>query len=179
MPIPKPKTEEKEDEYISRCISEIASEYDAEGQAYAVCKGEWDKPTEMEKIPIEIVGDNEEKILEYVPDVKSNEMEDTYLARCVPYLYPEYVDEQKAFSLCADKYERIITVSDKRREGLSKIMKGKGKGDIANSIHNKIRMIKLADEPSLEDACWDGYEAIGTKIDENGREVPNCVPIKE
>ena len=27
--------------------------------------------------------------------------------------------------------------------------------------------------------CWEGYEAIGTKIDENGREVPNCVPIKE
>jgi hypothetical protein len=30
----------------------------------------------------------------------------------------------------------------------------------------------------LEDACWTGYEAIGTKI-LNGVEVPNCVPIKE
>jgi hypothetical protein len=30
----------------------------------------------------------------------------------------------------------------------------------------------------LEDACWEGYEAIGTKI-LDGREVPNCVPIKE
>jgi hypothetical protein len=29
----------------------------------------------------------------------------------------------------------------------------------------------------LEDACWEGYEAIGTKI-LDGREVPNCVPIK-
>ena len=28
---------------------------------------------------------------------------------------------------------------------------------------------------SLEDACWDGYVAIGTKI-LDGREVPNCVP---
>ena len=28
---------------------------------------------------------------------------------------------------------------------------------------------------SLEDACWPGYEAIGTKI-KDGREVPNCVP---
>jgi hypothetical protein len=26
--------------------------------------------------------------------------------------------------------------------------------------------------------CWEGYEAIGTKI-VDGREVPNCVPIKE
>jgi hypothetical protein len=30
----------------------------------------------------------------------------------------------------------------------------------------------------LEGACWDGYEAIGTKILDN-REVPNCVPVKE
>lgn len=31
--------------------------------------------------------------------------------------------------------------------------------------------------PRLEDACWEGYEAIGTKI-VDGKEVPNCVPIK-
>ena len=31
----------------------------------------------------------------------------------------------------------------------------------------------------LEDACWEGYEPIGTKIGDDGREVPNCVPIKE
>lgn len=34
----------------------------------------------------------------------------------------------------------------------------------------------LAD--SLEDACWDGYIAIGTKM-LDGREVPNCVPVDE
>ena len=28
---------------------------------------------------------------------------------------------------------------------------------------------------SLKDACWDGYEAYGTKV-KNGRTVPNCVP---
>jgi hypothetical protein len=43
MPIPSVNSGELEDEYIGRCISEIHSEYDAEGQAYAVCKGEWDK----------------------------------------------------------------------------------------------------------------------------------------
>lgn len=26
--------------------------------------------------------------------------------------------------------------------------------------------------------CWEGYEAIGTKM-VDGKEVPNCVPIKE
>lgn len=30
----------------------------------------------------------------------------------------------------------------------------------------------------LEDACWEGYEPIGLKINEEGREVPNCVPIQ-
>lgn len=30
----------------------------------------------------------------------------------------------------------------------------------------------------LEEACWPGYEAIGTKIGDDGREVPNCVPEK-
>lgn len=35
----------------------------------------------------------------------------------------------------------------------------------------------FADEKGLDDACWEGYEAIGTKI-LDGKEVPNCVPIK-
>ena len=37
---------------------------------------------------------------------------------------------------------------------------------------------ELVEMAGLEDACWEGYEAIGTK-DLDGREVPNCVPIKE
>jgi hypothetical protein len=36
-----------------------------------------------------------------------------------------------------------------------------------------INLTKL--DNGLEDACWDGYVAIGTKI-VDGREVPNCVP---
>jgi hypothetical protein len=41
--IPAPNSGEEEQAYISRCISDIAAEYDAEGQAYAVCKGKWDE----------------------------------------------------------------------------------------------------------------------------------------
>jgi len=44
-------------------------------------------------------------------------------------------------------------------------------------FNSDFRGIKLA-EDGLEGACWEGYEAIGTKI-LDGREVPNCVPIKE
>ena len=39
------------------------------------------------------------------------------------------------------------------------------------------RQYLMAEEKGLEDACWEGYEPIGTKI-LDGREVPNCVPIK-
>jgi hypothetical protein len=49
MPIPKPDGAETEEKYISRCISEISSEYDVEGQAYAVCKSTYDKD-KMSKI---------------------------------------------------------------------------------------------------------------------------------
>jgi len=41
--IPSPEGDEDEQKYISRCISEIIGEYDQEGQAYAICKAEWDK----------------------------------------------------------------------------------------------------------------------------------------
>jgi len=30
----------------------------------------------------------------------------------------------------------------------------------------------------LKNTCWKGYTAVGTKK-KNGREVPNCVPVKE
>ena len=33
-------------------------------------------------------------------------------------------------------------------------------------------------EGDLEESCWPGYEAIGTK-ELDGKTVPNCVPIKE
>jgi len=40
---------------------------------------------------------------------------------------------------------------------------------------------KLAAGKELEedDPCWEGYEAVGMKTDENGNEVPNCVPEEE
>ena len=43
-------------------------------------------------------------------------------------------------------------------------------------IADKLSGIHLLE--GLEDACWEGYEAIGTKI-VDGKEVPNCVPIKD
>jgi hypothetical protein len=42
FPIPSPSSDEEEDKYISRCISDISDEYDTD-QAYAICKGKWDE----------------------------------------------------------------------------------------------------------------------------------------
>lgn len=41
----------------------------------------------------------------------------------------------------------------------------------------KIASFVNKENMELEDACWEGYEPIGTKT-LGGREVPNCVPIK-
>jgi hypothetical protein len=49
MPIPKPSKGQDEKEFISACIREIIDEYDAPGQAYAVCKGEYDKENMTEE----------------------------------------------------------------------------------------------------------------------------------
>jgi len=105
MPIPKPEAGELEEKYISRCISEIASEYDAEGQAYAVCKGEFDKPTQMAE-------HETEPELRTLPDVKPNETEDKYLQRCIPTLYPDKYDQRIAAAYCADHYQNKVTVSE-------------------------------------------------------------------
>jgi hypothetical protein len=61
------------------------------------------------------------------------------------------------------------------KENMSKITDTSEKVMAAVAYNTKFRGINLQ---SLDDACWEGYEAIGTK-DMGGREVPNCVPIKD
>jgi hypothetical protein len=41
-----------------------------------------------------------------------------------------------------------------------------------------MRLINLIPLKEMENPCWKGYEMVGTKK-KNGKEVPNCVPIKE
>jgi hypothetical protein len=49
------------------------------------------------------------------------------------------------------------------------------KGTARNGLED--REYLMAEEEGLENACWEGYIAIGTKI-LDGKEVPNCVPEK-
>ena len=43
MPIPKPKTGEDQNEYVSRCMEAIGGEYDDNTQAVAICYATYDK----------------------------------------------------------------------------------------------------------------------------------------
>ena len=47
---------------------------------------------------------------------------------------------------------------------------------LLNHIHSLL--MPSMNMNDLEDACWEGYVAIGTKM-KDGREVPNCVPLAE
>ena len=99
---------------------------------------------------------------------KAGESRDNYLNYCIPIEVEAGKETDQAAAICNSYYDK-----DKMRkvsDTASKVM--------ASVVYNtKYRGIKLADD-GLEGACWDGYEAIGTKI-MDGREVPNCVPIKE
>lgn len=52
------------------------------------------------------------------------------------------------------------------------------KGNKESSVSADIDQFSLNEEGDLNEKCWDGYKAVGGKI-KNGKQVPNCVPVKE
>ena len=96
---------------------------------------------------------------------KKGETQEEYLAYCIPAEINAGYEQEQASAICYETY--------RKETGMSGV----------NLISSKLREIqykgiKLAEGDGLEGACWDGYEAIGTKI-LDGREVPNCVPIED
>jgi len=102
-----------------------------------------------------------------IPKPKPQEDESAYVSRCMSAIGGEYDDQSQAVAICYSTYRR----------GEMQKMSGQEKINSMLAFNHDFRGIKLA-EDGLEGACWEGYEAIGTKI-LDGREVPNCVPIKE
>ena len=92
-----------------------------------------------------------------IPNPSSSETQNDYVGRCMSEISGEYPQEQ-AVAICISTYQK---------ETMSK--------PTEQRIADKLSGIHLL--AGLEDSCWEGYEAIGTKM-LNGREVPNCVPIK-
>jgi hypothetical protein len=92
-----------------------------------------------------------------IPTPSAAESQNEYVGRCMSEISGEYEQEQ-AVAICISTYQK---------ETMTK--------PTPQRIADKLSGIHLM--AGLEDSCWEGYEAIGTKI-LDGREVPNCVPIK-
>jgi hypothetical protein len=101
-----------------------------------------------------------------IPKPEGKETEEEFVSRCIGEIYDEYGQEQSS-AICYQTYRTETNMSVAKK--IKSIM----------SQESKYRGINLkAIDLGLEDSCWPGYEAIGTK-ELDGREVPNCVPIKE
>lgn len=100
---------------------------------------------------------------------KAGETEEQYLEYCIPAEIEAGYEQEQAAAMCYAAY---------RRDKMSKIKDTTAKVMATVAYNTDFRGINLFAEAGLEDACWEGYEPIGTK-DLDGREVPNCVPIKE
>jgi hypothetical protein len=98
-----------------------------------------------------------------------SENEEQFISRCMSEESEAFPDEPQRYAVCKSYYDR---------DKMSKITDTKTKVMARVAFDSKYEGIRLAEDDGLEGACWDGYEAIGTKI-LDGREVPNCVPIKE
>jgi hypothetical protein len=99
---------------------------------------------------------------------KPGESKDKYLEYCIPLEIKAGYEVEQAAAICISYYDKdkMSKINDTTSKVMAKV-----------AYDTKFRGINLA-EDGLENACWEGYEAIGTKI-LDGREVPNCVPIKE
>jgi len=100
-----------------------------------------------------------------IPQPTAGQSEQEYVSECIREIIDEYGQEQAA-AICYDTYRKGSNMTAQQK------------------IASKFREIQykginlFAEDEGLEGACWEGYEAIGTKI-LDGREVPNCVPITE
>jgi len=93
-----------------------------------------------------------------IPKPESRETQNDFVGRCVSAINEEYPQEQ-AVAICISTYQRETMGKSKEQR-----------------VADKLSGIHLLE--GLEDSCWPGYEAIGTK-EKNGKTVPNCVPIKK
>lgn len=99
---------------------------------------------------------------------KAGETQNEYLEYCVPLEIKSGKPQDQAVAICISTY---------KRDKMKKLSNPTSKVMAKIQYDNDFRGINLLAD-GLEDACWEGYVAIGTKI-LDGREVPNCVPKEE
>ena len=100
-------------------------------------------------------------------NINKGETEQEYISRCISEEINSGYEQDQAAAICYGYW---------RKDKMSKIKDTSAKVMARVAYDTKFAGINL--QEGLEGACWEGYEAIGTKT-LDGREVPNCVPIKE
>jgi hypothetical protein len=99
----------------------------------------------------------------------SGEQEQEFISRCIETEVGTYGKETEvAAAICYSVW---------RKEEMSKLRTSQEKFSAKLNYSKDFRGINLQ-AAGLEDACWDGWVAIGTK-ELDGRTVPNCVPEGE
>lgn len=100
------------------------------------------------------------------------ETKEEFISRCIGEEITAGYEQAQAAAICYSKWDRqnMSKHSDSQKSVLAKI-----------NFEKKYEGINLQ-EPAegLEDACWEGYVAVGLKPAEDGsdRMVPNCVPVE-
>jgi len=97
---------------------------------------------------------------------KKGEREEEFISRCIAEEIGAGYENPQAAAICYSYW---------RKDKMSKM------GDATSKVMAKVKYdadFKGINLQGLEDACWEGYIAIGTK-ELDGRTVPNCVPERE
>ena len=102
-------------------------------------------------------------------NVKKGESENDFISRCIREEIGAGYEQSQAAAICYSYWDK---------ENMSKITDTTSKVMASVNFNTKYRGINLLAEAG-EDPCWSGYTQYGTKTDESGREVPNCIPDKE
>lgn len=100
---------------------------------------------------------------------KGGETQQEFISRCIPVEIEAGYPQEQAAAICYSIYKEEKMKKTYENNVASKLAALNKKYEGLN--------LKAVYAEGLEDACWEGYEAIGTKI-LDGREVPNCVPVE-
>ena len=101
-------------------------------------------------------------------NINKGETENEFISRCIGEEISSGMEQDQAAAVCYSYW---------RKDKMSKIKDTSAKVMARVKFDSDFKGINLQ-AAGLEDACWPGWEAIGTK-ELDGRTVPNCVPLKD
>ena len=101
-------------------------------------------------------------------NINKGETENEFISRCIGEEISSGMEQDQAAAVCYSYW---------RKDKMNKIKDTSAKVMARVKFDSDFRGINLS-QTNLEEPCWDGYEQYGTK-ELDGREVPNCIPIKD